>query len=59
MRKLGKVVRGQKVYRELEELRYGEIKERYWLCYDLEGYLLHSGRFSTLDAAIKQLEGIR
>ena len=59
MRKLRKVIRGQKVYRELEELRYGEIKERYWLCYDLEGYLLHSGTFLSLDEAIKQLEGIR
>ena len=59
VKKLRKVVRGQKVYAECEELRYGEIKERYWVCYDLDGYRLHAGQFSSLEAAVKQLEGIR
>jgi hypothetical protein len=58
-KRLRRVVRGEKVYVEDEILRYGEIKEKVWKCYDQDGYLLHSGHFSSLDNAIKQLEGIR
>ena len=59
VKRLQKVVRGQKIYTECEVLRYGEIRERYWVCYDVEGYRLHSGHFGSLEKAIEQLEGIR
>ena len=58
-RHLRQVIRGTKIYREYEILRYGEIREKYWKCYDHDGYALHSGHFDSLDSAIKQLEGIR
>jgi len=56
---LRRVIRGEKVYQEYKIIRYGEIPEKFWKCYDTEGYLLHSGQFSSLETAIKQLEGIR